>query len=58
MEANLTVTLANKHVCERIVRKIEEMKAASVEGWIEVHVSKEGRPVSIAVRTVEAIKND
>jgi hypothetical protein len=52
------VTLADKHVCERIIRKIEEMKAASVEGWIEVHVSKEGRPVSIAVRTVEAIKND
>jgi len=52
------MTLADKHVAEKIIAKIEEMKAAAVEGWIELHVSKEGRPVSITVRTTEAIKND
>jgi hypothetical protein len=52
------MTLSDKHVAEKIIQKIEQIKTSCVEGWIEVHVSREGKAVSISVRTTEAIKND
>lgn len=48
--------LADKQAAEAVLERIDEIRAARAEGWIQLHVTREGRVASIETRKIEALQ--
>jgi len=50
------ITLADKQAAEEVALEIEALRVARREGWITLHVPKDGPPASIEVRTKKGLQ--
>jgi hypothetical protein len=50
------LTVADKKALDEASKRIDEIRAARAEGWIQLHVTREGRVASIETRKIEALQ--